>query len=538
MSGDVSISTVLVGAAVPMAVAGVAVGVAVGAVGVAVGAVGVVGKSVVEATKVIVQGIADTIEDVKALREMSRQESAMKRKVFDAYQAEISADELKKEEFLNKLYSNLDSSVFDAGTLQKLKKKGYEEQVTSLDKLYAFATHYHRLNDLVYSVEKEGNHIENSFKLPKLLEKARGVALSGDSKAIEELEIEIKTLTSLIKEEIKHIRLEASTASNVEAVIYHIENNIDTPMAVVFSDELNNLLQEAYVKEEQEIIAKEELKLSQLREETLKISADIANLDYIESVEECRQLKRSIFTILADNTYSNKTKITEIEKRLELLRDKYKKFCAVIGKAMEDKKTYDECYLLLCEYFNVLKKDKPNYAFDYKNSKSSITAIQRQIEDNKSEVEKKLQVEYIRQKIYETMREYKKDFLQTKTVGRVHKYTQDIFYNGDGTVLIVTYKDNGAITMRVAGVKMEGIAEKKQTVVAGMKKFCGQRKDIMHSFEEKGIQSTTDELLEPSEQYATEIELDSSVPLYLLQKIRNDKLAQSSETQQKKRYMQ
>lgn len=462
----------------------------------------------------------------KAIQKKIKNDSLLKKINYELYKKNISTSSFEKNKFLDLIYEKIDLQLFEINeeNLKKMRELEYDVQVDLIQNLYSFSIDYYRLQDFIYLNEKEGNKLNVSNELYKLIEEIKNAIRGSKFLLINDLIKQIKNIIELSKNNSNNFKYNASLLNEINDVVYEMENEIGNSVG-----ELINIKCTTKENNYQRIL--------ELENETFKICSDLANLEYVESSNEIREIKRSIFGMIANEEALIEDKISFIEKRIGFLRDKYLKYCSIIGNAIEYKRKYDEKYNILLKYIERLNLECYKYSFDYKNPEKSIVEIDKQLHLLKPMVEEKDCIESIRRLIWDTMFEQSKDLISTKKIGKNKDLIQDIFYNGDGTVTIITYFPNGRITERVAGVKLAGINEDKLLIVDGMKRECDIHKQTLNKYRNSGINVEVYEIIEPNIENAIEIELDSSVSIDVLEKIRRVKLGQDTFDEKKVRYV-
>lgn len=463
----------------------------------------------------------------KAIQQKNKIESALKKIDYENYKENISVSNIEKNKFLNLMYEKLDFKLFNIGEdqINRIKELEYEKQVELIQNLYSFSIDYSRMKEFIYLSEKEGKKLHISNELNDLVDKIKETIRNNDFVLLNLLVGKIKKIIELSINYSKDYEYDISSLNQMNDIIYKMENEI--------GNSIGETLDVASVEKDNEL-----KRIVELENETFKICSDIANLDYIESEIEIRELKHSIFSMIVREDFPIEDKISFIEKRIGFLRDKYLKFCSIIGNSLDLKRIYDKKYNTLLKYCESLNLEYPNYDFDYKNPDTSIKNIEKKIAIYKYKFEEKEKANYVRKIIWDTMLEQNKVHILSKKVGKGNNLIQDFFYNGDGTVTIITFFPSGRVTERVAGVKLDGISENKKLIVEGMTKECENHKKTLNKYKNQGIEVEILEIIEPDIDNAIEIELDGSVSTEIIEKIRNVKLNQITYEEKKVRYNQ
>ena len=106
------------------------------------------------------------------------------------------------------------------------------------------------------------------------------------------------------------------------------------------------------------------------------------------------------------------------------------------------------------------------------------------------------------------MKEMQFEYLcsQTAAIAGGETVETDVYHIENGNVVSVTFV-KGRVCCSVSGVKIDGVAENKGSIVRTMKKFCSQSGQIRQKLRGKGVSLEFDEHIEPNERYAREISL-------------------------------
>jgi len=265
----------------------------------------------------------------------------------------------------------------------------------------------------------------------------------------------------------------------------------------------------------------------------------ITNLEYIHDFQVCQDLVDSVNEILVDDRLSKQTKLSMVIVRKRLLDDKYLESKHKYSEVIKAKNNYDELYYKLSGYMKILELESPTYEFSFENINDCINQLKVQIAKYEKPAIEKKKSEYIRKSLREIMNEFRYEHIESQDIQTngqdIHK---DIYHIENGNVLAVTLVNNDQLTYRVSGIKMDGIAEDKASVVNTMKKFCDKKSIIKQKLNEKGINTLTNELFDPDIKWAEEIKLSGNVDISKVEIIRKNRMKKVQHVELKHRVVQ
>ncbi|GEM_PF-2726360 len=533
MSGIIDEALNLQGDVIGGLLLGVGAIVSISAIGVAAGGV------------LIADGLSKGVKNIKAsisyLKDMMIEEQAQYQKAFDRYQKIVALNQNSAIEYLNRMKSNLNLSVLGCSTkdLVHIEKKSNEEQAKYFNLISQFSYYSETIQELLFHLSEEGTSI------PDIEESLYGIKdrfvtniKKGNLSGMEASFSEYKTQVNEIKTKIKELMAnhQIFDVEHIDNLIFVIENEIGIPYLTVFYNELRELLEKMSEEKSEESL---DLKLYQVKKEIIDVMTSITNLEYIHDFQVCQDLVDSVNEILVDDRLSKQTKLSMVIVRKRLLDDKYLESKHKYSEVIKAKNNYDELYYKLSGYMKILELESPTYEFSFENINDCINQLKVQIAKYEKPAIEKKKSEYIRKSLREIMNEFRYEHIESQDIQTngqdIHK---DIYHIENGNVLAVTLVNNDQLTYRVSGIKMDGIAEDKASVVNTMKKFCDKKSIIKQKLNEKGINTLTNELFDPDIKWAEEIKLSGNVDISKVEIIRKNRMKKVQHVELKHRVVQ
>lgn len=350
---------------------------------------------------------------------------------------------------------------------------------------------------------------------------------------IQESYIELKSFSDNFIKQSKKLIQESDLESLkfIENDLFNLESEINTPLIYTYYNDIKSFASEINMKEKTFDYNE---KYFDIVKETFSISELFSKMEFIDDFDNINTLVKSINDVI-DLELNIETKYNMIKERYKVLTNEYKKQSRIHKDFLELKSEFDYNYKKSIYYSKYLDLNVEEYKFDSNTTKHDVENLKKQV--------KVLEDKYViiknnnesRKIIREAMKKLQYKYIYTDKENNKINTIKDIYHIENGNVVSVVSSDLGNIIYEVNGVKIDGIAESKESVVETMRKFCIDKKIIEKEFQEKGYTYFESVSLLPNINLAREITLPNSVSLSNKNFIRTSKLKQNQQNKQQKK---